>query len=450
MAKTIKLKRGFDINLVGKPEKKLADIPQSETFAIKPTDFPHIIQPKILVHEGDNVKVGTPLLFEKSMERVMFCSPVSGEIVEIKRGARRKVLEIKILADKEMNAESLQKYSASELAGLSREDAISHMTKHGVWPQVIQRPYGIVANPADTPKAIFVSGFDSHPLAPDVAFTLQDSLEHFKAGMDVLKKLTEGEVHLNLNGSDDLLPAQNVQVNKFEGPHPAGNVGVQIHHIDPISKGDLIWTVSPYGVAQIGQLFMEGEYPSSQIIAVTGSEVKAPSYIKVRQGTCLNKVIEEMVGAGNNRIISGNPLTGESVGAEGYLGYYHHQMTVIPEGDYEEFMGWLLPSTKKLSFHRTLGLLSFLNRKKEHVVDTNQHGEERNFVVTGSFEQVLPMDILPMYLFKAIMAEDFEEMEALGIYELIEEDIALCEFIDVSKNELQEVLREGIDLIRTS
>lgn len=450
MAKTIKLKRGFDINLVGKPEKKLADISQSETFAIKPTDFPHIIQPKIVVHEGDNVKVGTPLFFEKSMEQVMFCSPVSGEVVEIKRGARRKVLEIKILADKEMEKESFQKYSASSLAGLSREDAITQMTERGVWPQIIQRPYGIVANPSDTPNSVFVSGFDSHPLAPDVAFTLQDRMEYFKAGMDVLKKLTEGKVHLNLNGSEEELPAQDVQVNKFEGAHPVGNVGVQIHHVDPISKGDLVWTVSPYGVAQIGQLFLEGEYPSSQIIAVTGSEVNSPSYIKVRQGTCLNKIIEKMVGPGNNRIISGNPLTGESVGAEGYLGYYHHQVTVIPEGDYEEFLGWVTPSTKKLSFHRTLGLLSFLNRKKEYVVDTNQHGEERNFVVTGVFEKVVPMDILPMYLFKAIMAEDYEEMEALGIYELIEEDIALCEFIDVSKNELQEVLREGIDLIRTS
>lgn len=450
MAKTIKLKRGFDINLVGKPEKKITDIPQSETFAVKPTDFAHIVQPKILVKEGDNVSVGTPLFYDKSMEEVKFCSPVSGEVVEILRGERRRVLEIKILADKEMEVASFKKYSVSELVGIAKDEAISHMTEHGVWPQVIQRPYGIVANPTDTPKSIFVSGFDSHPLAPDVAFTLQDSLEYFKAGMDVLKKLTEGQIHLNINGSDDHLPAQNVEVNKFSGPHPVGNVGVQIHHIDPIAKGDLIWTVSPYGVAQIGKLFIEGVYDSTQTIAVTGSQVKEPSYIKVRQGTCLNKIIDGMVSLGDNRIISGNPLTGESVGADGYLGYYHHQVTVIPEGDQEEFLGWILPSTKKLSFHRTLGLLSFLNRKKEHVVDTNQHGEHRNFVVTGSFEEVVPMDILPMYLFKAIMAEDFEDMEALGIYEVVEEDVALCEFIDVSKNELQEVLRDGIDLIRNS
>ena len=450
MAKPIKLKRGFDINLVGKPEKKLADIPQSKTFALKPTDFPHIIQPKVLVSEGDNVKVGTPLLFEKSMEQVKFCSPASGEVVEIKRGARRKVLEIKVLADKEMESESFTRYSTSDLSGLSREAVINHMTEHGVWPQVIQRPYGIVANPSDMPKSIFVSAFDSHPLAPDVAYTLQNDLDHFKNGMAVLRKLTEGKVHLNSNGKNDELTADDVERTTFEGPHPAGNVGVHIHHLDPISKGDLIWTVSPYGVAQIGKLFSEGVYDASQIIAITGSEVREPCYVKVQRGTCLNKIVEQMVEPGNNRIISGNALTGESVGPDGYLGCYHHQITVIPEGDYEEFMGWVLPSAKKLSFHRTFGMLSFLNRKKEHVVDTNQHGEQRNFVVTGSFEEVVPMDILPMYLFKAIMTEDFENMEGLGIYEVIEEDVALCEFIDVSKNDLQEVLRDGIDLIRNS
>ena len=450
MAKTVKLKQGFDINLVGKPEKKLSDISQSETFALKPTDFPHIIQPKVLVSAGDNVKVGTPLIFEKSMEQVKFCSPISGEIVEIKRGARRKVLEIKILADKEMEFESFTKHSINDLSGLIREDIVNHMTGHGVWPQIIQRPYGIVANPLDTPKSIFVSAFDSHPMAPDVAFTLQNDLDHFKNGIAVLKRLTEGKVHLNGNGQEGGLTADDVEETIFEGPHPAGNVGIQIHHIEPISKGDLIWTVSPYGVAQIGKLFFEGKYDASKIIAITGSEVKEPSYVKIQQGTCLNKIIDQMVESGNNRIISGNPLTGESVGSEGYLGYYDHQVTVIKEGDYEEFMGWILPSTKKLSFHRTFGLMSFLSRNKERVVDTNQHGEQRNFVTTGEFEKVVPMDILPMFLFKAIMTEDYEAMEGLGIYEVIEEDIALCEFIDVSKNELQKVLRDGIDLIRNS
>ena len=454
MSKNIKLKRGFNINIVGKSEKKLADLTQPDTVAIKPTDFHNVVRPKLLVAEGDNVKAGTPLFYEKSMEEVMFCSPVSGEVVEIKRGAKRKILEIRILADKEVDSLKFTKYSSSEITGLSREDVVKHMTTHGVWPQVIQRPFGIIANPAQTPKSIFVSGFDSHPNAPDTAFILQGNESNFHAGLSVLSKLTEGSVHLNLDANAEVAQVfsnvQGVTVNKFSGPHPAGNVGVQIHHIDPIGKGDLVWTVSPYGVAQIGKLFSEGVFDASKLVAVTGSEIRNPSYVKMYTGSCMNKLAEEMVKEGHNRIISGNVLTGTAVGADGYLGYYDNQVSVIPEGDYEELFGWILPSTKKLSFHRTFGMLSFLNKKKEYIVDTNQHGEHRNFVVTGTFEQVMPMDILPMYLFKAIMTEDYEGMEALGIFELIEEDVALCEFIDVSKNELQSVLREGIELVRNS
>jgi len=454
MSKTIELKKGFDLNLAGKPEQKIIELEQPETFAIKPPDFPHISRPKLLVREGDNVKAGTPILYEKTMEDVMYCSPVSGEIVEIKRGAKRRLLEVKILADKEIEHESFQKYSVSDINNLSREQVVEHMIKHGVWPQLVQRPYGIVADPADTPKAIFISGFDSHPLAPEMAYILQDRQEDFHLGLKLLNKLTEGTVHLNINAAGELnkifADAENVQINKFSGKHPAGNVGVQIHHLDPINKGEVAWTVHPYGVAQIGKLFKDGVFDASKIIAVTGSQVKEPAYIKTLIGAGMNKINENLLTEGKNRIISGNPLTGEAVGAEGYLGFYHHQVTVIPEGDYEELLGWILPSTKKLSFHRTFGLLSFLNKKKEFHVDTNQHGEHRNFVMTGAFEQVLPMDILPMQLFKAIITEDYEAMEQLGIFELIEEDVALCEYIDVSKHELQEILREGIELIRNS
>ncbi|MEQ9229934.1 MAG: NADH:ubiquinone reductase (Na(+)-transporting) subunit A, partial [Cyclobacteriaceae bacterium] len=310
MSKNIKLKRGFDINIVGKPEKKITDIPQPETFAIKPTDFPHVAFPKLLVKEGDNVKMGSPVFFEKTMEDVMFCSPVSGEIVEIKRGAKRKLLEIKILADKEIESETFTKFSSSDINNLSRADVVSHMAKHGVWPQIIQRPYGIVADPATTPKAIFVSAFDTHPHAPDVQFILQDKVAHFQTGLSILRKLTEGTVHLGLDANAEVSPLfanlDGVQVNKFSGPHPAGNVGVQIHHTDPINKGDLVWTASPYGVAQIGKLFSEGVFDSSKIVAVTGSEVKEPAYVRMYSGACLNKVVEGMVNAGNNRTISGN------------------------------------------------------------------------------------------------------------------------------------------------
>ncbi len=451
MSQTIKLKKGFDINLAGKAQNKITETSHPETFAVKPTDFNGLSRPKMLVKEGDNVKAGTPLFHERNDEVLMYTSPVSGEVVEIKRGEKRKILEVKILADKEIEFEGFKKYAVSDLSSLSKEDAINQLTKSGGWLNIIQRPYGCVANPSDTPKSIFISTFDSSPLAPDYTFVLQGQEQNFQAGIDVLKKFTSGTLHLNIDGKSEVSQmfsqAKNVQLNKISGPHPAGNVGVQIHHIDPISKGDIIWTVNPVGVAQIGKLFLEGIHDTSRLVAVTGSEAKNPSYIKSYAGAPINKLVETNSDI-ENRFISGNVLSGQSIGQDGYIGYYDNQVTVIPEGKYEEFLGWILPSTKKLSYHKAFGMLSFLNKNKEFMVDTNAHGEERNFVISGAFEEVTPMDILPTHLFKAILAEDYDDMEALGIYELVEEDVALCEFIDVSKNPIQEILREGIELIK--
>jgi Na+-transporting NADH:ubiquinone oxidoreductase subunit A len=455
MSHTIKLKKGFDINLAGKAKKVIAECDQPETFALKPTDFQGIQRPKVMVAEGDTVKAGTPLLFCKMMEDVKYCAPVSGEIVEIKRGEKRKLLEIKILADKEIASEKFKKFEASELSKVEKQEAIGLMLKSGVWPNIIQRPYGIVANPEDSPKSVFVSTFDTHPLAPDYDFTLNGEEKYFQAGIDILNKLTSGSVHLGINGfngaSSIFSQTQNCTQHSVSGKHPAGNVGVHIHHIDPIAKGDLIWTVSPYGVVQIGKLFLEGKYDASKTIALVGSEVLSPQYYKTFTGACVNKMVENNVKMGELRYVSGNVLTGERIKSDGYIGFYDQQLSVIPEGKYSEFLGWILPSTKKLSLHRAFGLFSFLNGKdKEYVIDTNLKGEHRAFVQTGVFEKVTPMDVLPTYLIKAIMAEDYDEMEALGIYEMIEEDIALCEFVDVSKHDLQKILRRGLDLIKNS
>ncbi|WP_194975518.1 Na(+)-translocating NADH-quinone reductase subunit A [Aquiflexum lacus] len=461
MSKTVKLKKGFDIKLVGKAEKQLADFKPSKTFAIKPTDFIGMLRPKVTVNEGDVVKAGTPILFDKSMEKVQYVAPVSGEIVEIKRGDRRKLLEIKILADSEISYESFDKFSESTIKSLTREDAINQMTKGGVWPQLIQRPFGVVANPDDNPKSIFISGFDTHPLAPDYGFLLSGEEKYFQAGIDILGKLTSGKVHLNVS-ADTELPSvyanlNGAELNKFSGPHPAGNVGVQIHHLDPINKNDIVWTVKPYGVVQIGKLFLEGHYDASKVIAITGSRAKKAAYTKTFIGACVDTFVNGNIGtdaksdlAPETRIVSGNVLTGEKINKDGYLGYYDNQITMLPEGEYYEFLGWMKPTAEKLSYHRALGLLSFLSPKKEFVLDTNVRGEERAFVQTGVFESVTPMDILPVYLLKAIMAEDFDEMEELGIYEIVEEDLALCEFVDVSKHPVQEIVRKGIDLIQYS
>lgn len=453
MSKIVKLKKGFDINLAGKAAKKIASSPISETFAVKPTDFVGLERPKLMVNEGDNVKAGTPILYNKFQENVMICSPVSGEVIEVRRGAKRKILEIKILADKEMEYEQFDSYNISSVKNLSRQDAQKQMTRGGVWPHVIQRPFGVIANEEDTPKAIYISTFDTSPLAADWGYTLKDDEEAFKMGIEVLRKFTQGPIHLNqdLNGevSSVFSNVTEIQLNKFSGPHPAGNVGIQIHHIEPIAKGDLVWTVSPFGVAQIGKLFLNGVYDASRLVAVAGSEVKDPQYHKTYTGACVDRLIENNIVQDHVRCISGNVLTGECIEKDGYLGFYDNLLSVIPEGDQQEFLGWLKPKKEVLSFHKAFGLISFLNGKnKEYKLTSNTNGEPRAFVQTGVFEKVLPMDIYPVYLLKAIMAEDFDNMEALGIFEVIEDDLALCEYVDVSKHEVQRIVRDGIELMQ--
>lgn len=452
MSKFIKLKKGFNINLVGKASEKIADTVQPETFAVKPTDFLSVTRPKLLVDEGNTVKAGTPLFYDKLQAKILYTAPVSGEIVEIRRGDKRKLLEVKILADKQISFEQFPKHTVSDIGNLSREAATDLMTKSGVWPNIIQRPFGNVADPEAEPKAIFISAFDTNPLAPKYSLLFKGQDQYFQAGIDVLRKFTRGLVHVNVNADEEVAPmfahVKGAQVNKFSGPHPAGNVGVQIHHLDPINKGEIVWTVSPYGVIQIGKLFIEGVYDASKVIAVVGSEVADPQYYSTYSGASVAKFLEANLKSENVRVVSGNVLTGESVGKAGYLGFYHNMITVIPEGNHEEFLGWILPTFTKLSYHRAFGLFS--NKKKEFVLDTNTHGEQRAFVQTGIFEKVLPMDVYVTYLMKAILAEDFDEMEALGIYELLEEDLALCEFVDVSKNDLQKILRQGLDLIQYS
>ena len=454
MSKFVKLKKGFDIKLAGAAKKELVESVTSNVFALKPTDFNGIERPKLLVAEGDNVKAGTPLMYDKFRPEVMFCAPVSGEVVEINRGAKRKLLEIKILADQRIEYLEFHKFTVSELNNLTRNQILENILKSGIWPRFVQRPYGVLANPKDKPKAIFISTYDSHPLAPDSDFLLKGEDHFFQTGLDMLRKLTTGKVHLNLDSDAEVSTlfgsVTGVQVNKFSGPHPVGNVGVQIHHLDPMNKGEVAWTISPYGVVQIGKLFLEGIYDASKIFALAGPPVKSPKYFKTYEGACIDKFVEGNLEHQNVRFISGNALTGEKIKHDGFLGYHDHLITVLTEGDYFEFIGWLKPTFKKLSFHRAFGLMSFLNKDEEYDLDTNTCGEERAFVQTGVFERVMPMDILPTHLIKAIMAEDYDDMEALGIYEVIEEDMALCEFVDVSKHPVQSILREGIDLMRQS
>lgn len=454
MGKFIRIKKGFNINLAGKAAPKVTQIEHSDTFAVKPTDFPGMYLPKVLVKEGDTVKAGTPLFHDKRHPNVVHVAPVSGEIAEVKRGEKRKLLEIRILADKQVDHKAFKKYSTSDLPKLGVEEAKNLMLEAGVWPNIVQRPYGGIADPEAKPKAIHISAFDTHPLAPDYSVLFKGQDQYFQVGLDILKKFTSGSVHLNVHTTSEISSVfsqtSGVELNKFSGPHPAGCVGVQIHHIDPINKGDVVWTINPFGVIQIGKLFLNGIHDASRNIALVGSEVKEPQYYKTYTGTSVKNLIADRLTSNHVRAISGNVLTGTRVNSDGYVGFFDNYLTVIPEGDYYEFMGWIAPSISKVSFHRAFGLFSFLARGKEFKVDSNTHGEPRAFVQTGVFERVTPMDILPTYLLKSIMAEDIDEMEELGIYEVIEEDLALCEFVDVSKHNVQQILRDGIELLQNS
>ena len=454
MGKFIRLKKGFDINLSGKASLKLAQTDQPETFAIKPTDFYGIYMPKVVVNKGDVVKAGAPLFHDKKNENIIFTAPVSGEIVDIKRGEKRKLLEVTILADRSVEYLAFKKHSPSDIANLSREDAQKQLLTSGVWVNLVQRPFGVVADPNETPKSIFISGFDSHPLAPDYNFLFKGQEQFFQAGLDVLKKFTAGPIHLNVHTEKEIgtifSQAEGVELNKFSGPHPSGCVGVQIHHLDPIGKSDVVWTISPQGVIQIGKLFLNGIYDASKVVALAGSEIKDPQYYKTYAGASVKKFLANNLKQEHVRVISGNVLTGTKIDKDGYIGFHDQMISVIPEGDSYEFLGWITPSANKLSFSRAFGLFSFMNYKKEFVLDSNTKGEPRAFVQTGVFEKVTPMDLLPTYLLKAIIAEDYDDMEALGIFEVIEEDLALCEFVDVSKHNVQAILREGIELMQNS
>lgn len=445
MGKTIQLKKGYNIKLVGEATASLGKTEDAKTYAIKPADFKGLT-PKLNVEVGKEVKAGSPLFSFKEMPKVMVTAPVSGEVIEINRGEKRVILEIKILADTKT---SFEQFGSGNPDSLSVEAIKDTLLNSGAWTTIKQRPFGKIANPDVEPRDIFISGFDTSPLAPDYGFILKDRTEHFQWGVNALAKLTKGKVYLSLPGgvTSPLSSTKNAEIVTVNGPHPAGNVGVQIHNIAPIAKGQIVWGVNPEDVANIGRLFKEGNYQSTHTVALTGSEVNegARKYYTLTTGACLDTLINGNISQGNNRIISGNVLTGTKTPANGYLGYYDRQVTVIPEGEDPEFLGWLLPTYARPSISKTF--LSYLSPNKKYAVNTNMHGEERSFVVTGEYEKVLPMDIYPQFLFKAILANDLEAMEALGILEIEEEDIALCEFVCTSKQSLQQLVRNGLNTI---
>ncbi|NBC82067.1 MAG: Na(+)-translocating NADH-quinone reductase subunit A [Bacteroidetes bacterium] len=445
MSVQIKIRKGLDINLQGKAEKIYIKSEMAGSYAVKPINFKGIT-PKLTAKVDSKVKAGSPLFFDKNNPDVYFTSPVSGTVTSINRGERRKILEVVVKPDAQITYE---KFDVSDVSGMSREDIVKTLLQSGCWPYIKQRPYDIIAKPEDKPKAIFISAFDSAPLAPDIDFIMKGSESEFQTGITALRKLTDGKIHLNVNGSYPPSPVfskvKGVQLNTVTGPHPAGNVGVQIHHIDPLNKGETVWHLKPQDVAIIGRLFEKGVYDASKIVALAGSELLKPRYHKIISGANIASITRDNVKNSKNRYISGNTLTGDKIEQDGHIGFYHNLVTVIPEGDYYEFMGWAAPGFNKYSKSRAFW--SWLRPDKEYKIDTNMKGGHRAYVVTGQYEQVLPMEIYPVQLIKSILVEDIDLMEKLGIYEVAEEDFALCEFVCTSKTEVQPIIRKGIDLM---
>ncbi len=449
MSKTVKLRKGLDIKLVGEADKLKVDAPMPASVALKPTDF-HGLVPKMVAKQGDKVKIGSVIFYDKYNEAIKFVSPVSGVVEEVVRGAKRKILEVRITPDAQEDA---VKHEPKDPASLSGEEVKAAMLENGLWPFLKQRPLDIVADPNVEPKAIFVSAFDSHPLAPDYDYIVHGQDQFFQNGLNALEKLTSGKVHLTLNGNvpadATFQNAKNVQINKISGKHPAGNVGTQIHFIDPIDKGQFVFTVNPQDVVAIGKFFAEGQYDPTRIVALTGSEAKNRKYYRTIVGASVTGIVNDNLESENVRVISGNALTGEKIDRNGYLGFYDAQVTVLPEGNQYKFFltkGWLGPGFDKYSSHMLFP--TWLMKNKKYRLDTNMNGEERGFVVTGEMEKVMPLDILPMQLIKAVMTKDIDAMELLGIYEVAPEDFALCEYVCTSKIDIQEKIREGLDLIK--
>lgn len=444
MSKDIRIKKGLDIRLVGDAEQTTTEIAPKGTFAIKPEDF-HGITPKVLAKAGTKVKVGQPLFHAKRDERILFPSPVSGEVVEIERGAKRKILSFRIAADGKQTAVNFGK---KDVAKLSAEEVKDYLLSSGCWPFMKQRPFDVIANPNVAPKAIFVSAYNSAPLAADYDYTLKGKEEELQTALSAVSKLTEGKVHVSVNkaSKSPFNNLKDIELHQVSGPHPVGNVSTQIGHIDPINKGEVVWVLTPHDLVVIGELFLTGKFNITRTIALAGSQFEKPSYVSAVAGSQIAELVSGNLNADNARIISGNVLSGTQVGEAGFLGYYDNQITSIPEGNDYEFFGWNKPIFNKISTTRAF-TFSWLNPKKKYDLNTNTNGEHRAFVVTGSYENVFPLDMYPMQFLKACMYKDLDEMENLGGYEVAPEDFALTEFICVSKQPHQKIVREGLDLM---
>ncbi len=436
MSNNLDLKKGLNIPVKGAAAPEVIQTVSPDIVAVKPTDFKGLV-PRLLVKEGDTVKAGSPVMADKQRPEILLTSPVSGTVQQVVRGEKRKLLAVVVKAD------AKQEYvDFGTKAPASAAETKDLLLKSGLWGELIQRPYGVMAGPEDTPKAIFVSSFSTAPLAADLEFTLGDALKDIQAGIDALSLVAP--VHVSVKkGANTFAQLKNATLHTVSGPHPAGNVGVQISHIAPVMKGDLVWTLSLLHLAAIGHVINTGKLDLTRKVAVTGPAAPKTGYVQCLSGTPVKAITAAAQGV---RVIGGDVLTGEILGAEGYLGFFQNQLTLLQEGYEREWFGWAKPFRPKVH-SSSWCYFSWLTPKKEYNMDTNLHGGPRAFVETKCFEDVTPMDIFPIYLVKACLAGDIEKMEKFGIYEVLPEDLALCDYVDPSKNEIQAIIQKGIDLM---
>lgn len=447
MANVIKLRKGLDIQLVGEAEKFEIKLIPNGKYALMPSCFPGLT-PKVVVRKGERVKAGDALFVNKNHPEVKFASPVSGIITAIERGERRKVLSVQVKADAEQVYQDFGK--RSDISLLTDDDVRNTLLEAGLFGYINQLPYAVSAIPSDKPKAIFVSALRDKPLASNFEYELEGQEDDFQTGLTALSKMAKTYLGIGVNQqAQALLNAKNVEIYIFDGPCPAGNVGVQINHISPINKGEIVWTVDPTVVIFIGRLFNTGKVDLRRKVAFVGSEVRKPCYVTMLVGQELTTLLSNSLNHEQHiRIINGNVLTGTPTSKEGYLGAHSSEITVIPEGDNaDEFAGWIMPRFNQYSVSRSYFSWLF-GKKKKYILDARIKGGERHMIMSGEYDKVIPMDIYPEYLIKAIIAGDIDKMEQLGIYEISPEDFALAEFVDSSKLELQRIVRQGLDMLR--
>ncbi|MCR4603001.1 MAG: Na(+)-translocating NADH-quinone reductase subunit A [Prevotella sp.] len=443
MSNLIKLHKGLDIKLQGKAEETLLSLKSNGHYAMVPDDFEGVT-PKVVVNEGDMVKAGDALFVNKQYPEVSFASPVSGKVTAVVRGERRKVLCVKVEADKE---QSYVDFGKKDVAKMDAKAVIESLLKAGIFGYINQLPYAVSTNPQVMPKAIFVSALRDKPLACDFEYEVKGQEHDFQTGLSALAKIAK--TYLGVGKGSALEGMKDVEVTVFDGPCPAGNVGVQVNHLDPVNKGEVVWTIGdPTTVLFIGRLFNSGKTDLRRLVALCGSEVKKPCHVEMLVGEELSTLLSNSYDADHHvRIINGNVLTGRQTNKDGYLGAHTSEITVIPEGDdADEFAGWIMPRLKQFSVNRSY--FSWLQGKKAYALDARVKGGERHMIMSGEYDRVLPMDIYGEYLIKAVITGDIDKMEQLGIYEISPEDFALAEFVDSSKLELQRIVREGLDLLR--